>query len=315
MIKGVAIGPAVSSENPRLAVSVAVPTRNRPAHAAECVRAILATDAFIDLIVVDQSDDRSTEAALSTIDDPRLRYVRTDTRGVTSGRNLAIESSQSDIVAFTDDDCRVHSDWVTRIIEVFAADPQVAVVCGRVVVPPEIQHLGYAEGFEPRVREWQGQYPPLGSDWGITANFSVRRSALGRVGLFDPFLGAGAPLRSGGEPDFLFRALRAGFKVVNAEEVLVDHYGIRKPGEEFTKLIMGYAAGTAAALFKHVRLGDVAGTRVYLQFLSSSVRLVAGNVIRGRRPTGVNYLKAFVFGTFDSFRFRVDRERRQYRER
>jgi hypothetical protein len=69
-------------------------------------------------------------------------------------------------------------------------------------------------------------------------------------------LGAGAPPRSGGEPDFLFRALRAGYKVVNASEVVVDHYGARKPGEEFTKLIMGYGAGTASAMYKHVRLGD-----------------------------------------------------------
>ena len=144
---------------------------------------------------------------------------------------------------------------------VFAGDPQVAVVCGTVRVPEEIQHLGYAEGFEGKQREWQGEYPPLGQDWGITANFSLRRSVLSEIGDFDPFLGAGAPLCSGGEPDFLFRVLRAGYKVINANEVVVDHYGIRKPGEEFRKLIMGYSAGTAAAMFKHVRLRDPDVTR------------------------------------------------------
>ena len=41
-----------------------------------------------------------------------------------------------------------------------------------------------------------------------------RRFRLDRTGAFDPMLGAGAPLRSGGEPDFLFRVLRAGMKVV-----------------------------------------------------------------------------------------------------
>ena len=171
-------------------------------------------------------------------------------------------------------------------------------VCRRVVVPPDIQTLGYAEAFEPRIREWQGRYPALGSDWGITANFSIRRSMLDRIGLFDPILGAGAPLRSGGEPDFLFRVLRAGFTVINANEVVVDHYGIRKPGEEFKKLIMGYAAGTAAAMFKYVRLGDLAGTWVYLRFLGSSIALVASNVLRGRRPTGAT--PAPLSGTVDS---------------
>ncbi len=304
--------PGTSSRAPRPTLTIAVPTRNRASHAADCARAILATQGFVDLIFVDQSDDTATRDVLATIDDPRLRYVRTDTRGVTRGRNIGIELSQGDIVAFTDDDCRVSAAWVPRIIDIFATDPQVGVVCGRVVVPPEIKHLGYAAAFEPRLREWQGRYPPLGSDWGLTANFSIRRSMLDRIGLFDPILGAGAPLRSGGEPDFLFRVLRAGFKIVNAQEVVVDHYGIRKPGEEFKKLIMGYSAGTAAAMFKYVRLGDPAGTLVYLRFLGSSIVFVAGNLIRGRRPIGANYLRAFLGGTLNSFRFRIDRKRRLY---
>jgi O-antigen biosynthesis protein len=303
------------ADTPALTVSIAVPTRNRAAHAAGCAETILATDGFVDVIFVDQSDDRATEEALARIKDPRLRYVRTETRGVTNGRNIGMSESRSDIVAFTDDDCRVRKDWVWRLIDVFAADPEVAVVCGRVNVPEEIRHLGYAEGFEPRVREWKGRYPPLGQDWGLTANFSIRMSVLERVGVFDPMLGAGAPLRSGGEPDFLFRAIRAGYKVINAEEVVVDHYGIRKPGAEFKNLIMGYGAGTAAAMFKHVRLGDPAGTWLYLRFLASSLRHVSGNVIRRKRPTGANYLRAFLSGTVASFKFGVDREHRQYVER
>jgi glycosyltransferase involved in cell wall biosynthesis len=291
---------------------VTVPTRNRPAVIGACVRSILATDGFVDLTIVDQSDDDATEKVLAAIDDPRLRYLRSDTRGVTRGRNVGIEASRGDIVAYTDDDCRVRPDWVARIVDVFAADPQVAVVCGRVEVPEEIRHTGYAEGFEPHQRVWRGRYPPLGRDWGITANFSIRRSALATVGMFDPILGAGAPLRSGGEPDFLFRVLRAGYTVINADEVIVDHYGIRKPGEEFRKLIMGYGAGTAAAMVKYVRLGDPAGSWVYLRFLASAVMTVIKNVLTGQRPTGANYLRAFVTGTIDSFRYRIDRRRRVY---
>lgn len=301
-----------SGDASRPAISVCVPTRNRPAHITACVQTILATDGFLELIVVDQSDDDATERALAAIQDRRLHYVRTPTRGVTRGRNIGIEQSRGDIVAYTDDDCRVRADWARRIADVFASDPRAAVVCGRVEVPEDIRHLGYAEGFEPTEREWLGRYPPLGRDWGITANFSIRRSALERIGLFDPILGAGAPLRSGGEPDFLFRVLRAGFKVVNASEVVVDHYGIRKPGEEFKKLIMGYGAGTAAAMFKYVRLGDPAGSWVYLRFLASAVMVVVKNVLSGKRPTGANYLRAFLQGTIDSFRYRIDRRRRLY---
>jgi GT2 family glycosyltransferase len=236
-------------------------------------------------------------------------------RGVTKGRNLGMQQSSSDIITFTDDDCRVSADWIEKTRSVFASDPEVAIVCGRVRVPEEVRQLGFAEAFEPHTRVWQGKYPPFGRDWGITANFSMRRSLLETIGDFDPVLGSGAPLRSGGELDFLFRVLRAGYKVVNAKEIVVDHYGIRKHGEETRKLVTGYSAGTASAIFKHVRLLDPDGMEVYLRFLGSVLFAMASNVLRGRRPTGANLVLAFLSGTVASFRFRIDRGRRQYIER
>src|SRR5438552_1945829 len=82
---------------------------------------------------------------------------------------------------------------------------------------------------------------------------AVRRDVVARIGAFDALLGAGAPLPSGGEPDFLFRVLKAGLKVVNAREVELEHLGARAPGPEEKRLLQAYALGTAAALFKHVR--------------------------------------------------------------
>ncbi len=300
------------SPNGPVTISVNVPTRNRHVHAAECVATLLATSGFDELILIDQSDGTATQEALSKIQDPRFRYVRTPTRGVTIARNIGIELSTGTIVACTDDDCRVAPDWAACIARIFAADLEVAVVCGRVRVPEELQESGYTLGFEPQVRELKGRYPPLDGDWGITANMAIRRDVLARVGGFDPMLGAGAPLRSGGEPDFLFRVLRAGLKVVNAREVVVDHLGVRAPGEEAQKLVLGYGAGTAAAIYKHVRLGDTAALAVYLGFLWATVRRVSTNVIRGNRPIGLGYLRAFISGSAQSHKFRVDRKLRQY---
>src|SRR6266702_8798627 len=161
-----------------VSVSVVVPTRNRAAQIAACVESILATTGFQELIVIDQSDGTDTEQALAKFSDPRLRYVRTDTRGVTISRNLGIELSNGEIIACTDDDCRVASDWAATIGALFAADPDAAVVCGRVRVSEEVSNAGYTLGFEPHVREWQGRYPPPSGDWGITANLALRRDVV-----------------------------------------------------------------------------------------------------------------------------------------
>jgi glycosyltransferase involved in cell wall biosynthesis len=269
---------------------------------------------LLEVTFVDQSDDRKTEEALATIHDPRLHYVRSDLRGVTNGRNLGMELSKGDILSFTDDDCRVAPDWIAATAKLYADDPEAAVVCGRVRVPEDIQERGFAVGFEPKVREWQGRFPPTDSDWGITANLSLRRRVLETIGPFDPFLGAGAPLRSGGEPDFLFRVLKAGLKVVNAAEVSVDHLGVRMPGDESARLLKNYASGTGAAFFKYVRLGDPDGIKIYLRHLAGCGNLIFTNVRHLHRPIGIGYAIAFVSGSIASFNYGVDRKRCLYKD-
>src|SRR5579885_615874 len=96
-------------------VSVVVPTRNRPGHVVPCAESILTNADALEVIFVDQSDDSQTADALATIQDPRLRCVRSEQRGVTKGRNLGIELSKGEIVAFTDDDCRARADWVASL--------------------------------------------------------------------------------------------------------------------------------------------------------------------------------------------------------
>src|SRR5690348_10633192 len=226
-------------------ISVVVPTRNRPDHAVACARELLACEGAEEILFVDQSDGDATERALSELGDPRIRCVRSKLRGATNGRNVGIAMTKGEVIAFTADDCRVSPDWLTRIKEVFAQDPEAAVVCGRVWVPDEFRKHGFAMEFEPEVREWSHRYPPPDRDWGITANLAARRDVFARVGAFDTLLGPGAPLRCGEEPDLLFRVLRIGMKVVNAKEVQVAHLGVRAFGAESTELWNTYGAGTA----------------------------------------------------------------------
>jgi glycosyltransferase involved in cell wall biosynthesis len=229
---------------------------------------------------------------------------------------MGVDLARGDVIAFTDDDCRVAPDWAERLADLFERDPDAAVVCGRVHVPDEVLAKGFAISFEPRTREWRGRFPaPDRGDWGISANLSARRQVFDRVGVFDTFLGVGAPLLSGGEPDLLFRVLRAGLKVVNAAEVSVEHLGIRAPGDESRALWRSYAVGTGAAIFKHVRLGDPLGIRLYLRWLWACGLWSAGSLLRSGRPTGLGYTVAFVAGSLRSFRFGVDRRTRMYTAR
>ena len=293
-------------------ISIVIPTRNRAADATDCVRSVLRGRGFAELIVVDQSDDSATELALTAMRDPRLRYLSSTSRGATNGRNVGIDASDGEVIAFTDDDCRVAPDWAESIARIFATDREVAVVNGRVIVPEELAKKGYAVSFEPEVREWQGRYPSPGHDWGITANFAARRDVFVRVGSFDGLLGPGAPLRCGEETDFLFRVLKAGLKMVNAREVLVEHLGVRVHGPQSTGIARTYAAGAGAATFKHVRLADPDGIVLYLRHLWGCGRLIFTNVVHLHRPIGIGFTLAFLSGSVASFGFRIDRKSRLY---
>jgi glycosyltransferase involved in cell wall biosynthesis len=300
---------------PGATISIVVPTRNRADHALACAHELQQCEGFLEVIFVDQSDDDATERAISGLSDPRMRCVRSSLRGATNGRNLGIDLSKGSLIAFTDDDCRPARDWITRIREIFAADPEVAVVCGRVTVPEELQSQGFAIGFEPEVRDWQHRFPPPDRDWGITANLSARREVFTRLGKFDPFLGPGAPLLCGEEPDLLFRVLKAGMKVVNAGEVHVVHLGVRAFGPEASQLWHTYGVGTAAALFKHIRLGDGDAAKLYLQHLNKMGSVMGKSLLRGQRPVGLRYTLSFLSGALASFKFRVDRDLRQYKKK
>lgn len=297
----------------RSSVSIVVPTRNRPHDADACVAALLAIPERFQLVVIDQSDGPATRQTLERhMPDARLRYVTTVSRGVSAARNLGIAVSRAQLVAFTDDDCRVSGDWLTRLTAIFDADLTVAAVCGRVRTPAGSAGIGYAAGFDPHRREYAGRLPPAGEDWGLSANLAIRRDVLSRVGWFDEMLGAGAPLRSGAEYDLLFRIWRAGLKVINAREVEVLHLGVRPYGPKTQALFHGYGIGVGAAFIKHVRLGDREGIRLYAQWLFRCLSWVVNGFVRNRRPAGVRFTIGFLRGSLMSLRYEIDGPKRMY---
>jgi GT2 family glycosyltransferase len=294
-----------------LRISAVVPTRNRPDHAVPCAGSILsdATDDF-ELLVVDQSDDDATEQALAAFaGDRRFRYIRSSSRGASAARNVGVEQSTAPIIAFTDDDCRVSTDWLQQIRMLFEHDPDAALVFGKVSIPNELKGRGFAAEFEPHQRVHY-EYPPADVPWGLGANMIVRRSLFERVGTFDPLLGPGTAFRAGEEFDLEIRALAAGNKVVHAAEIAVFHLGIRE-GEEASKLVRGYGRATGATIAKHVRL-HTRESKVLLSWFAHFTGRGLVNAAMWRRPTGIGFVCGMLAGAYLSLGQPIDRARGIY---
>jgi GT2 family glycosyltransferase len=295
-------------------VSVVVSTRNRPDQIVDCVLSILANpgDDF-ELVVIDQSDDGSSRVAVAAAsDDSRLRWLPTDTRGLSASRNVALGATRAPVILFTDDDCRVPNDWVARVRAAFETEGGPALLFGAVVLRSEDRARGYAAEFEPaRAREFQHGLPDLQAGWGVGANMAIRRAVFDRVGVFDLMLGAGAPFHAGEEIDLTIRALAVGFKVVHDPGIAVIHLGVRE-GPEASRLMRRYGVGLGATLAKHVRLRTPGALKLFAGWLMLHGRRSLWNLIRGHKNPGLGLVASVLLGAWRSSGLRIDRGQMLY---
>jgi glycosyltransferase involved in cell wall biosynthesis len=160
------------ASGPSVAVTVVVPTRDRPALLAQCLARVLAAcDASgrdCEVVVVDDGSVTPVEA----IGDARVRVVRTEGVGPSRARNLGIATASGGIVAFTDDDAEVDVGWLAAACEVLDHAPDVAGVTGRTDAP----------AFDPLY-----EHAVFDHDGGsyLTCNVAYRVGALRAVGGFD----------------------------------------------------------------------------------------------------------------------------------
>lgn len=231
-------------------LSVVIPTRDRPAMLAECLRAVAALDVPpAEVLVVDSaSEDRASLAAVAV----DATVLRCDRPGASLARNLGLRSARGSIVAFIDDDVRVAPDWSVRICAPFA-DDGVVVVTGAVTaglpVPgagPHVEPVAVTDDVAPGPfdRDSVGNV-------GASANLAARRAALAAVGGFDEELGAGARFRAAEDLDVLHRLLLRGGGW-HAPDAIGYHDQWRGRGE-LVRLASAYGFGFGVHLSKLVR--------------------------------------------------------------
>jgi GT2 family glycosyltransferase len=242
-------------------LSVVLATRNRPALASQALRALLAdSESLREVVVVDQSDDGETAAALQPlIRDTRVRYARSDPRGLARARNEGLGRTRGELIAFTDDDCEVPPGFAAAMLQAFDPDGRIAVVFGDVVAAEHDPAAGFIPSYRREAPLVAGA--GYGRSVGIGACMGVRRAVWQTLGGFDEELGAGAPFQAADDGDFAIRALAAGFLVHETPSVWVVHHGLRSRSEALD-LARGYAFGTGAMMAKHVRCGTPFAWRV-----------------------------------------------------
>ena len=99
---------------PQTSVSVVIPTHNRRKSLTRAVDSVQAqTVRDWELLIVDDGSSDGTYRDWSEPGDPRIRYLRTEHRGVSAARNLGIRESRFPWISFLDSD----DTWLPKKLE------------------------------------------------------------------------------------------------------------------------------------------------------------------------------------------------------
>jgi len=295
-------------------VSVVICTRNRPDKIGTAVVSVLGNDhpAF-DLTVIDQSTSDATEAILRPMceADGRLHYIHVEKAGLSRAYNTGVLRTSGQLIAFTDDDCIVPSDWLTTIERAFESDSEADLLYGQVAA---VQTNSGKGGSTPTLELTRSERLSRRDGFrviGMGANFAARRRLFDVIGGFDEALGGGGPLRSSQDYDLAYRAYRAGSVILLRPEVKLLHDGHRDD-EDWTAVLRNYGIGDGAFYSKHVRCGDPYALLLLFRHLAwHGARIVAKTALR-HPPAQHLYLAGFFKGLVDGFKYKVDRRKRSY---
>jgi GT2 family glycosyltransferase len=289
-----------------LHVTICVPTCERGNSIVGTLRSLLAsTYADWDAVIVDQSRATTTGQAVRALigDDPRFRYLRSTSLGSSAARNLALAQARGPLVAFTDDDCEVLPDWLSRLVGYYQRYPETGLLYGAVLAGPHDPTAGFIPTCRiSRVRRLQ----TAGLTWreqGIGANMAGPLAVLRALGGFDALLGSGAPLRANLDGDLTLRVLKAGYVVLHVPEAVVLHHGFRS-WQQGQQLMRGVGIGVGATYMKHVRRGDPGAVSTFLLEWLRCISWARLLLLRSR--AGLGCFLGYGIGAVLSFRYPID---------
>jgi GT2 family glycosyltransferase len=174
-----------------VAVVVCTASMQRASLLRACVDSLICGERVPDelYVVVDTNPSLAEDLASSL--PPQARLLECDGAGLSAARNVGIAASESDIVAFLDDDATADRHWLAELIEAFAADPRLLGAGG-----PVLARWGAERRWIPDELLWVVgcTYAGHRDDAGpirnpIGCNMAFRRRELAQAGGFETSFG------------------------------------------------------------------------------------------------------------------------------
>lgn len=211
-----------------------------------------------EIVVVDNASTDNTAdtiKAWASASSVRVKALSEPRAGKSRALNRALGAAQGQLLAFTDDDCRLHSEYVNDLLRHDAADTGLVLRGGRIELGDPTD-LPFSINTSPTPRRWSlaansARHQNLA---GLIAgcNMTARRALIERLGPFDENFGPGSKIGSGEDTDFVFRAYLAGAALAYVPDMTVFHYHGRKTSEDGKALFRRYMIGNGGRDAKYI---------------------------------------------------------------
>ena len=260
----------------RPSVSVIVPVRNGEATIEPLLESLQRLDYDKNKLEVIVVDGNSTDRTRDIVKKYPVKLIIERKEGLNAARNTGIRNSNGEIIAFTDCDCIVSSDWIRKIVKNFK-DPRVSCVGGSAKGHDNDFASQYADNsivplmpFFKKREELDMIRPFLHHPAGC--NMAFRRKAFKEVGCFDEGIQYGFD-----DVEIVERVCKAGHKMVLDPNVFVWHKH-RSTLKEFLKQNFKYGRGSGV-LLRRRGTKDVVSTWSFLSLVGFlSWLLISGSL-------------------------------------
>jgi len=254
-------------------INLIMPTIGRSHEVFSYIKSIENSDGnnvITNLYVLDQNETLLSELRGYQSEGLTVRMVKSENKGLSLNRNRGLMKVDSGICGFPDDDCLYYPDSLSKISEYFSENSDVDVVIGRIFDRNKQCNI---------IKNWPDRETVVNkfNFYSLASSITLFLREKPSL-LFDERLGAGALYGSCEDPDFLYRLLKQGKKIVYTPSIEVWH---PTPDERAVSLakVYSYASGFGAFIRKDfdvikvlLLLGCVAKKMFQLIFENSKFR-------------------------------------------
>ena len=233
-------------------VSVVVGIRNEEKFIEECIESLLNLDYPKDSYEIIIVDGMSTDKTRDIVQKYPIKLLLNERKNVAAARNLGVKNARGELVAFTDGDCKVDSQWLKTLVREMEDSPE-DVVCfggpnlifdtdpvfGRVVGYAQESFLGSggsAQSKNSTKKHYVGSLP--------NCNAMYKKAAIQEVGGFDERFVVGQ------DGDLNYRIGKKGNKFLYIPNAQVLHHR-RGTLKSFSVRMFKYGMWMAELFKKH----------------------------------------------------------------